>query len=55
MVDCSHANSGKKFQNQHTVWDDAIGQRLAGNDALIGLMVESHLHEGNQRLTSDPG
>jgi 3-deoxy-7-phosphoheptulonate synthase len=55
MVDCSHANSDKKFQNQHKVWDDAIQQRRAGNAALIGLMVESHLHEGNQKLTADIG
>lgn len=53
MIDCSHANSAKKFQNQHKVWNDAIGQRVAGNEAVVGLMVESNLSEGNQKLTPE--
>jgi len=48
MVDCSHANSGKQHTRQEEVWDSVVAQRLAGNRALIGLMVESHLREGNQ-------
>jgi len=53
MVDCSHANSRKKHQGQAIVWQDVINQRLDGNDALIGLMLESNLHEGNQKMTGD--
>ena len=53
MVDCSHANSMKKFQGQSVVWKNVIGQYLDGNDALIGLMLESNLHEGNQSFTGD--
>jgi len=48
MVDCSHANSGKQHGRQEEVWQSVIEQRLAGSRALIGLMVESYLSEGNQ-------
>jgi 3-deoxy-7-phosphoheptulonate synthase len=48
MVDCSHANSAKQHARQEEVWRDLIEQRAAGNNALIGMMVESYLKEGNQ-------
>jgi 3-deoxy-7-phosphoheptulonate synthase len=50
MVDCSHANSGKQHARQEDVWRSLIEQRLAGNTALIGAMVESNLFEGNQPI-----
>ena len=50
MVDCSHANSEKKFAKQEDVWRSVIQQRTEGTQSLIGLMVESHLHEGNQPI-----
>jgi len=50
MVDCSHANSGKKFAKQEDVWRSVIQQRIGGTHSLIGLMVESHLNEGNQPI-----
>lgn len=53
MVDCSHANSGKLHTRQEEVWKSVIAQRKAGNTSLFGLMVESHLHEGNQPLPAD--
>ncbi|MCK5487187.1 MAG: 3-deoxy-7-phosphoheptulonate synthase, partial [Desulfobacterales bacterium] len=53
MVDCSHANSMKKYQGQAVVWKNVIGQYLADNEALIGLMLESNLHEGNQAFSGD--
>ncbi|HMO65767.1 MAG TPA: 3-deoxy-7-phosphoheptulonate synthase [Verrucomicrobiota bacterium] len=53
MVDCSHANSAKQHLRQEEVWHSVIAQRVAGNTALIGLMVESHLLEGSQPL-GDP-
>ncbi|OBX34533.1 phospho-2-dehydro-3-deoxyheptonate aldolase, Phe-sensitive [Halomonas elongata] len=53
MVDCSHANARKDHRRQSEVMLDVLGQRLAGDDALIGLMLESHLHEGKQPL--EPG
>ena len=53
MVDCSHANSNKDYRNQGNVWNDVIDQRVAGNDTIIGLMLESNIHAGNQSLTKD--
>src|SRR5271154_4042609 len=50
MVDCSHANSEKKFAKQEDVWHSIIQQRVEGTKPLIGAMVESHLHEGNQPI-----
>jgi len=54
MVDCSHANSGKQHARQEDVWRSAIQQRVAGNRALIGAMVESYLQEGNQPFPKSP-
>lgn len=48
MVDCSHANSGKVPARQEEVWRSVIEQRVGGTRSLIGMMVESNLHEGNQ-------
>lgn len=53
MVDCSHANSGKRFERQEIVWKNIIAQRAAGNEALIGMMLESNLFEGNQKIPQD--
>jgi len=50
MVDCSHANSEKKFAKQEEVWHSVIEQRAGGTKSLIGMMVESHLSEGNQPI-----
>jgi 3-deoxy-7-phosphoheptulonate synthase len=43
----------KKYQGQAVVWKSVIGQYLNGNEALIGLMLESNLHEGNQPFDGD--
>jgi 3-deoxy-7-phosphoheptulonate synthase len=53
MVDCSHANSEKDYRNQPKVWNALIEQRLEGNTAIRGLMLESHLHEGRQDIPDD--
>lgn len=50
MIDFSHANSSKQFQKQLTVADDVAGQIAGGEKAIIGVMIESHLVEGNQNL-----
>jgi 3-deoxy-7-phosphoheptulonate synthase len=55
MVDCSHANSGRRFECQETVWTSVLTQRCGGNGALIGMMVESNLEEGSQKLPADGG
>jgi 3-deoxy-7-phosphoheptulonate synthase len=54
MVDCSHANSGKQHARQEEVWQSVVAQRAAGNAGLIGLMVESYLHEGSQPFPQNP-
>jgi 3-deoxy-7-phosphoheptulonate synthase len=51
MIDCSHNNSMKKHSWQPHVWRNVIEQRVDGNDSIIGLMLESNIHEGNQKLT----
>jgi len=53
IVDCSHANSNKKYKDQKIVWQDVIRQRVNGNDDIIGLMLESNLKEGRQDFTAD--
>jgi len=53
MVDCSHGNSMKKFQGQAIVWRNVIDQYIAGNDSVIGLMLESNLFEGNQKFSGE--
>ena len=53
IVDCSHGNSGKDHQIQPRVLRDLVEQRLI-NDGVVGLMLESHLNEGNQTLGPDP-
>jgi len=53
MVDCSHGNSLKKHANQVPVLENVIDQIVAGNQSIIGFMLESHLHEGNQKMTDD--
>ncbi|MFC0268772.1 3-deoxy-7-phosphoheptulonate synthase [Kushneria aurantia] len=50
MVDCSHANSGKDPARQPAVLDDVLRQRLAGQRALTGVMLESHILSGKQKL-----
>ncbi len=54
LVDCSHANSQKDFRKQSIAWRDVIRQRVEGDDAAIGLMLESNINEGTQKLTGDP-
>jgi 3-deoxy-7-phosphoheptulonate synthase len=53
MVDCSHANSDKDYRKQSAVWNEVLQQRVRGNDAIIGMMLESNLAPGNQKLTAD--
>ncbi|TPX44899.1 hypothetical protein SeMB42_g02784 [Synchytrium endobioticum] len=52
MVDCSHGNSSKKHKNQLVVVDDLCRQLEAGDTAIIGLMIESNINEGNQKMPS---
>ncbi|MFT5757831.1 MAG: 3-deoxy-7-phosphoheptulonate synthase [Alteromonadaceae bacterium] len=50
MIDFSHGNSSKKFENQLLVSTDVSQQIAGGNHNIFGVMVESHLVEGRQDL-----
>lgn len=50
MVDFSHANSSKQFKNQLNVSDSISEQLSHEGHAIFGVMIESHLVEGNQKL-----
>ena len=52
MIDASHANSNKDFRMQSKVVDDVKNQLLAGEKNIIGIMLESNLVEGNQKINS---
>jgi len=54
MVDCSHANSDKDHNKQGIALRDVLGQRKAGNNDIVGVMVESNLMPGNQALGENP-
>lgn len=51
IVDVSHANSGKDYLRQPLVAKDVAKQVAKGNRDLRGVMIESNLEEGNQKLT----
>jgi 3-deoxy-7-phosphoheptulonate synthase len=53
IVDCSHANSGKDHRRQSIVWRDVLSQRVAGDQSIVGLMLESNIHPGSQPFHSD--
>jgi 3-deoxy-7-phosphoheptulonate synthase len=53
VVDCSHGNSNKDPGLQPLVAENLVNQILEGNRSLVGFMLESHLHWGNQPLTAD--
>ena len=53
MVDCSHANSNKDPNLQPLVMENIGNQILEGNKSIVGLMVESHLKGGNQKLPAN--
>ena len=52
MIDCSHGNSRKDHRNQHLVVEEIIKQvkEAKHKNDIIGLMIESNIHEGKQKL-----
>ncbi len=50
MVDCSHENSAKDPERQPAVFADVMRQIEAGDDSLIGVMIESNLQPGKQKF-----
>ncbi len=51
MIDLSHDNSGKDPERQPGVAADVGAQLAAGNEAIVGVMLESFLVAGRQELT----
>jgi len=52
MIDFSHANSRKQYQRQLEVGADVANQIGAGSAHIIGVMIESHLRAGSQKVVS---
>jgi 3-deoxy-7-phosphoheptulonate synthase len=50
MIDFSHANSSKQYERQRDVGADVAAQLAAGEDRIMGVMIESNLHAGRQDL-----
>jgi 3-deoxy-7-phosphoheptulonate synthase len=50
MIDFSHANSSRQYQRQVEVGADVAAQLAAGDERIVGVMVESHLNPGRQDL-----
>jgi 3-deoxy-7-phosphoheptulonate synthase len=50
MIDFSHANASKQYQKQIEVGADVARQLAAGEERIVGVMVESHLNAGRQDL-----
>lgn len=53
MVDCSHGNSNKDHRNQPKVAKAIAEQLREGETAIIGLMIESNINEGNQKVPAE--
>ncbi|KAI5852455.1 hypothetical protein DFP73DRAFT_2150 [Morchella snyderi] len=52
MIDCSHGNSSKNHRNQPLVAADIAAQIRAGEDGIVGVMIESNINEGRQDVPS---
>jgi 3-deoxy-7-phosphoheptulonate synthase len=50
MVDCSHGNSKKNHLNQPVVAKEVADQLREGESAIVGVMIESNIYEGNQKV-----
>lgn len=53
MIDCSHGNSNKDHRNQRLVLDSICDQLKNPNHGIMGVMIESHLVEGRQDISSE--
>ena len=53
VVDCSHANSRKRPDEQGAVLRDLLAQIEAGNRSIRGFMLESFLEPGSQKIPKD--
>jgi 3-deoxy-7-phosphoheptulonate synthase len=53
MIDCSHANSNKDHKRQSVVCRDVAAQVTGGSRKIMGVMIESNLVGGAQKLVID--
>lgn len=53
MIDFSHGNSKKNHENQKVVCDSVCKQIAEGNKHIAGVMIESHLKAGNQKISDE--
>ncbi len=53
VIDCSHGNSYKQHNLQVAAFNDVLQQILDGNQSIVGMMIESNLYEGNQKIPND--
>jgi 3-deoxy-7-phosphoheptulonate synthase len=50
MIDFSHANSSKQYEKQVDVANDVGQQIAAGDNRIVGVMIESHINPGRQDI-----
>ena len=50
IVDCSHANSYKDYRKQREALLDTAGQIKKGNRSIAGIMLESFIEQGSQKI-----
>ncbi|KAF1987736.1 phospho-2-dehydro-3-deoxyheptonate aldolase [Aulographum hederae CBS 113979] len=53
MVDCSHGNSEKNHKNQPKVAHALAEQIAKGENEIMGIMIESNINEGNQKVPKE--
>ena len=53
LIDCSHGNSKKSCKNQPHVFREILEYLSEERGAILGMMLESYLFEGNQKFDPD--
>ncbi|KAL6696408.1 3-deoxy-7-phosphoheptulonate synthase [Trichoderma pleuroticola] len=53
MIDCSHGNSQKNHNNQPKVAQTIAEQLREGERSIVGVMIESNINEGNQKVPAE--
>ena len=53
VIDCSHGNSEKDYSKQPVVFEEILKQIRDGNDGIVGIMLESNINAGSQKIPSD--
>lgn len=54
LIDCSHGNSNKTYEQQCHVFQSIMNQIIEGNHYIRGVLLESHLNAGNQQMSCSP-